>query len=44
MNKNIKEGIDIIKTDDKRLISVNNTHQKYVDTNNYENPYLFYSY
>ena len=43
MNKNIKEGIDIIKTDDKRLISVNNKHQNYVDTNNYENPYLFYT-
>lgn len=38
IEKYLGEGIDIPKS---RTISVNNTHQNYVDTNDYQHPYLF---
>lgn len=38
LRKYVDEGIDIPK---RRTVSVNNTHQNYVDTNNYQEPYLF---
>lgn len=37
----LKEGIDVNKKDDKRIVSVTNDHQKLVDTNNAYSPYLF---
>lgn len=37
----IKEGIDISRKDNKRIVSVTNVHQNYVDTNNYYDPKLF---
>lgn len=37
----LKEGIDIDTIGGKRQISVNNSHQDYVDTNNFRSPYLF---
>ena len=35
------EGIDIIPGNGSRTISVTNNHQRYVDTNNHQSPYLF---
>ena len=37
----INEGIDIRRDDKKRFVSVNNSHQNFVDTNDSHNPYLF---
>ena len=36
----LSEGIDIPKNN-QRTVSVTNKHQNYVDTNNYNQPYMF---
>lgn len=42
ISKYLNEGIDIITNDqDKRIVTVNNSHQNFVDTNNYKEPYIF---